>query len=110
MRERLSEHSLLRRTESEDVNPMEYAANLADIMLVFAVGLMLALYVYWSYDSSLAGMNGEGSGAAETSAYEVGSVSGEDSTDISDKSDLEQIGSIYVDPDTGKWYYVSNGD
>ena len=36
--------------ESEDVNPMEGVANLADVMLVLAVGMMLALVVAWNVD------------------------------------------------------------
>lgn len=38
--------------ESEDVNPMEGVANLADVMLVLAVGMMLALVVAWNVDIS----------------------------------------------------------
>lgn len=34
----------------EEVNPMEGVANLADVMLVLAVGMMLALVVAWNVD------------------------------------------------------------
>lgn len=37
-------------SKSEDVNPMNYISNLADAMLVVAVGLMLALVVAWDID------------------------------------------------------------
>ncbi len=36
--------------QGEDVNPMESVANLADVMLVLAVGMMLALVVAWNVD------------------------------------------------------------
>jgi hypothetical protein len=34
----------------EDINPIDGAANLADIMLVLACGLMLALIINWNVD------------------------------------------------------------
>ena len=34
------------RFDSEDVNPMNYISNLSDAMLILAVGIMLALFVY----------------------------------------------------------------
>lgn len=37
---------------SEDINPMDGVGNLADVMLVFACGLMLALITYWNVDVS----------------------------------------------------------
>lgn len=36
----------------EEVNPMESTANLADVMLVLAVGIMLALIAAWDVDIS----------------------------------------------------------
>ena len=36
----------------EDVNPMEGTSNLADVMLVLAVGIMLALIAAWDVDIS----------------------------------------------------------
>ncbi len=38
------------REGGEEVNPMEDVANLADVMLVLAVGMMLALVVAWNVD------------------------------------------------------------
>ena len=35
---------------AEDVNPMNYLSNLSDVMLVLAVGMMLALVVAWNVD------------------------------------------------------------
>lgn len=39
----------------ENVNPMESTANLADVMLVLAVGIMLALIAAWDVDISPSG-------------------------------------------------------
>lgn len=36
--------------EREDVNPMDGVANMTDVMLVIAVGIMLALVVAWNVD------------------------------------------------------------
>lgn len=38
------------REGGKEVNPMEGVANLADVMLVLAVGMMLALVVAWNVD------------------------------------------------------------
>ena len=35
------------RFGGEDVNPMNYLSNLSDVMLILAVGIMLALVVHW---------------------------------------------------------------
>lgn len=39
-------------SDREDVNPMNYMANLSDAMLVLAVGIMLAVVVAWNVDIS----------------------------------------------------------
>ncbi len=36
--------------DTENVNPMNYLSNLSDVMLVLAVGMMLALVVAWNVD------------------------------------------------------------
>ena len=38
------------RKPTEDINPMESVANLADVMLVFACGLLIALIAAWNVD------------------------------------------------------------
>ncbi|MDO4544188.1 MAG: DUF2149 domain-containing protein [Clostridia bacterium] len=39
-----------RARDEEEPNPMEGAANMADVMLVLAVGIMLALIINWKVD------------------------------------------------------------
>ena len=36
--------------EDEDVQPMQYVANLTDVMLVLACGLMAAVITFWQVD------------------------------------------------------------
>lgn len=90
---------------SEDINPMDGVANLADVMLVFACGLMLALITYWNVD------------VASTTAPTVDVVPGVELTEeISDADSsqeqtpdlegLEQYGMLYRDPVTGKLYFM----
>ena len=47
---RLSARSLRSRSDDAPVNPMDSISNLADAMLVLAVGIMLALIINWNVD------------------------------------------------------------
>jgi hypothetical protein len=85
---------------------MESVANLVDVMLVIAVGLMLALVVNWNVDiaekrdeaaalgeevTAAGGLSDEGVPLDEDTRYEV--------------LDVE----VYRDPATGKLYMVEKG-
>ena len=88
---------------AEDINPMDGVANLADVMLVFACGLMLALITYWNVDVAA-------TVAPDVSAdrQEITQDSSDSSTDDSpDEGDLEEYGTVYRDPATGKLYIVA---
>ncbi len=91
----------------EDTNPMAGVSNLADAMLVLAVGIMLALIINWNIDVS------------QTST--ITQIDEDNMTEITDDFDsvtedeliqelgeqgLEEAGKVYVDPDTGKQYLV----
>lgn len=87
--------------EAEDADPRVGLVNLADVMLVFACGLMLALVTYWNLDIS--------------SMTEV--IQAEDMTEVSDiekmaddmlsgGSSFNQLGMVYQDPMTGKMYML----
>ena len=88
---------------TEDINPLDGVANLADAMLVFACGLMLALITYWNVD------------VAASVAPDVDAQPQEISQDASDSSQedtpeqeqLEEYGTVYRDPETGKLYIVA---
>ena len=81
----------------EDINPMEGTGNLADAMLVLALGMMIAVIMSWSVDfatpsSSMKELNN----AKTMSEKEVQEVNSDDS--------LQEKGTVYQDPDTGKFY------
>ncbi|HAM15485.1 MAG TPA: hypothetical protein DCP91_06435 [Eggerthellaceae bacterium] len=87
----------------EDVDPMSSVANIADAMLVFACGLMVALVVAWNVD-----------------LQNVQQVEIEDSEQVDDIQSLEDIltaegssyiqrGTVYQDPRTGQMYLLEDG-
>lgn len=94
-----------RESDGGEINPLDGVANLADVMLVFACGLMLALITYWNVDVS---------GAAESVSEPVSGVeitedvarAGE-SAEVPDQEGLEEYGVVYRDPATGKLYILA---
>jgi hypothetical protein len=87
--------------ESEaDADPRVGLVNLADVMLVFACGLMLALVAYWNLDVS--------------SMSEV--IPANEVTEVQDVQKIEdgasggggfvELGKVYQDPMTGKFYML----
>jgi hypothetical protein len=90
----------------EDINPLDGLANLADIMLVLAAGLLLALIIAWNVDIA-----GPGSGAVSvTQGQEVSNMQGltnNDSQSSVDTSGYQKMGTVYKDPTTGKLYMVT---
>jgi hypothetical protein len=83
-----------------DVDPRVGLVNLADVMLVFACGLMLALVAYWNLDiSDMSEMVRSG---------EVTEV--RDVEDITDNAGtgggFVELGKVYQDPMTGKYYML----
>jgi len=89
--------------EQEDVNPMEGAINIVDAMLVFACGLMLSLVIYWNIDINNQELRPAAPGAEVTA---VDDDAAEDSLDGSEE--YEKMGTVYVDPETGKMYLVED--
>lgn len=89
---------------SNEVNPMDGLANLADVMLVFACGIMLALIINWNVDV--------GSSVSEPVQMEQGQeVSdmenlGEGQGILSENGQYEEMGVVYRDPATGNLYMV----
>lgn len=87
---------------------MDGVANLADVMLVFACGLMLALITYWNLDVS--GVTGS---IDVTQGKEITQdVEGFGTDENGEKSDAqyEEYGTVYRDPATGKLYMVTDGE
>lgn len=86
-------------TENEDDNdPRPGLVNLADVMLVFACGLMLALVTYWNLDISA--MQEVTKGAEMTEVQDIERMEGKDNGG----SGFVEKGLVYQDPMTGKYY------
>jgi hypothetical protein len=83
-----------------DADPRVGLVNLADVMLVFACGLMLALVAYWNLDISEM--------QEVIQADEVTEV--QDVEDITDSAQsgggFVELGKVYQDPMTGKYYML----
>lgn len=98
-----------RLSEEEDVNPSNYLSNMADCMLVLAVGLMIALVAHYGVDMSGATQVEQGQ---EVSRESIQDNSG--SSDDADGGDYTQLGTVYMDKTSGKWYMIpedgSSGD
>lgn len=91
--------------EEEDVNPTSYIPNLADAFLVLAVGCMLALVINWNVNLG----NGSATQVDTTELSEVknyDNISKSDLTKEISKAGLQENGTVYTDPSTGKLYVV----
>lgn len=97
------------RTDTEpEVNPMEGVGNLVDVMLVLAVGIMIALVAAWNVD--LYATTPSTSAAAQEKAeleedYETLERSEADSEDSGTLEDygLTEYGTLYQDEDGNLW-------
>ena len=103
---RLCSRSLSRRVEEPPVDPMSSIGNLADAMLVLAVGIMLALILNWNVDISTP----QTQQPVDPVPFEQ-----DDLTEVPDDSqvleggDLQEMGTVYYDASTGTYYIVQNG-
>lgn len=91
----------VKKTE-EDINPMDGVANIADAMLVFACGLLIALIINWNVDVNTVGEDK----TDKKATYEVEDIEGEPSKKVDDESGLKEMGTVYKDPNTGKYYVI----
>ncbi len=107
MRKRFSSRRL---NVEEDINPLDGLINIADVMLVLAAGLMLALIINWNIDIGGAGR----STVPVSQGQEVSGMQGLNSEGNGDKAidyqQYEKMGVVYKDPTTGKLYMVTSGD
>ena len=100
-----------KRRKEEDPSPMWGVSNMADVMLVLAVGIMLALVANWNISIS--------NGTVKELDIKSGAVKQlEDFTTLEDEdfaekikqSGLEELGSVYVEPETGNMYVIVSED
>jgi hypothetical protein len=84
---------------AEDADPRIGLVNLADVMLVFACGLMLALVTYWNLDVSTMTEMIEGADVTEVSDIEDMTESTQNAG-----SGYTELGTVFKDPMSGKLY------
>ncbi len=92
------------KTFEETANPMDSLTNLADVMLVFACGIMLALIVNWNVD-----VGGTATKPVEVEqGQEVTQMENIDgsSGELDEDGQYEEMGTVYRDPQTGKLYMI----
>ena len=81
---------------------MNYLSNLSDVMLILAVGIMLALVVHWNVPINTPQ---ETQDQAET-AVEFS----EDDLESIDElpENMQKAGEVYYDPETGSYYIINS--
>ncbi|MDD7112844.1 MAG: DUF2149 domain-containing protein [Lachnospiraceae bacterium] len=83
--------------EDDNENPMDSLTNLFDVMLVFACGLMVALVMSLNVDVS----------RLDQAVIEYKNDGGGKATvEESDGVSMEEVGTVYRDPKTGKTYIL----
>ena len=92
-------------SENEGVNPIEGVANLADAMLILAVGAMLALIINWHVDINPT----ESSQLPETDTAVT--FTGEDMTPVEGRDNpsgdaMKKLGTVYYDEETDTCYII----
>ena len=101
-----------RRFEDEDVNPMNYVSNLSDVMLIFAVGIMLALITYFKLDMTAQATRPTADGGAvnvegaQTFTEEEREQMRSDATEGEAGEGMEKTGEVYYDPETETYYII----
>jgi len=93
----------------EDINPMDSVSNLADVMLVLAVGFMLALVINWNIDVTPKNANTSEEQRGEEISEIEGFTSGGE-TPLDGEVEYEELGVVYRDPITGKMYMVQKNE
>lgn len=88
----------------EDFSPMEGVGNMADAMLVFACGVLLALILSWNVNVDESGVITKSSSSA---TYEIEGMDGTVTQEIDANTQLQEMGTVYMDPETGKYYVMA---
>jgi hypothetical protein len=94
----------------EDINPMDGLINLADIMLVLAAGLLLALIIAWNIDIAEPGSGVVAVNQGQEVSQDMQGLKDSSSDTSPDYSKYEKMGVVYKDPSTGKLYMVTSGE
>ena len=103
----LHDRMLRRRAEEPPVDPMHSIGNLADAMLVLAVGIMLALIINWNVDIS-AGTTDKAASTDPSISFEQDDLTESQDDAKTIEGDLTEMGKVYYDQQTGTYYIVEN--
>lgn len=95
-------------SDDEGLNPMDYVSNLSDVMLILAVGIMLALIVHWNVDITPTDAASDPLQAEAAFTEEELDSMRDDATESPDA--LEKRGELYYDAETGTYYIVESGN
>ena len=90
-------------------NPMDGLGNLADAMLVLAVGIMLALLLHWRVDITAVNAAAQESAAEEQIAIDESELSEAEEKEL-DAEELQRIGALYYDEESGTYYAIMEGE
>ena len=92
-----------RRGIGEDVNPSAYIVNLADCMLVLALGFMVALISYWNVNiTPVTDLDDSNMEEVDPSTLPKEMIEG--------GSYFIEAGKVYQDPNTGELFMVEDVD
>ena len=100
---RLSARSLCSRSDDAPVNPMDSISNLADAMLVLAVGIMLALIINWNVDITAPKTEQP---AAPVPFDESELTEAPDGAEVLEGGELQEMGTVYYDAENNTYYIV----
>ena len=85
----------------EDLNPMNFVSNLSDVMMILAVGIMLALVLHWNVPITTAEDTPQ-DGTDDIVEFTEDELEGADDL----PENIQRAGEVYYDPDTGSYYIV----
>ena len=100
---RLHDRMLRRRAEEPPVDPMHSIGNLADAMLVLAVGIMLALIINWNVDITAPKTEQP---AAPVPFDESELTEAPDGAEVLEGGELQEMGTVYYDAENNTYYII----
>jgi len=105
---RIFQNRLSLRSADEPVNPLDGLANLSDVMLILAVGIMMALVIHWNVDiGAMAHLPDETVYVDSAIILEGSSLEEVHSSEIQiDQGEMDRLGTIFFDEATGRFYII----
>lgn len=88
---------------AEEINPTDSVMNIADVMLVFACGLMLSIVMFWNVDIRQEFLNIE----QGDSVTEINEIRENITESESSGTGYEKMGTVFKDPNTGQLYMLT---